>query len=50
MQFTSQRRDMQSRSDQCMKDLVFQVETIELIWKTEMGLEGKGVTTAKMPE
>ena len=41
---------MQTRSDQGMEHLVFQVETIELLWKTEMGLEGKGVTTAKMPE
>lgn len=35
----SHKRDMQSRSDQSMGHLVFEVEISELIWKTEYDLE-----------
>lgn len=41
IKFKSQRRDVQSRSDQGMEHLVFEVEATELIWKTETGFGGE---------
>lgn len=39
IKFMSQRRDVHSRSDQGMGHLVFEVETSELIWKTQYDLK-----------